>query len=141
MKGVVGICLSKEKIMDDLSKLLQIYKDNYTRYRISGDKAAKDIADSTLKSVQELIAKQEALYQQGTTYIQNFIDSFQETDPDLIDLHKRSVTLQQKVPEVQTEFVQVQAMPTIIQLDYTPYLIKGGIAVGLFFVGVLASYF
>ena len=127
--------------MDDLSRLLQIYKDNYTRYRVYNDTTAKSIADTTLKSIQDLVAKQEVLYQQGTTYIQNFIDSFQETDPDLIDLHKRSVTLQQKVPEVQTEFVKVQSMPTIIQIDYTPYLIKGGIAVGLLIVGAVASYF
>jgi hypothetical protein len=146
MNGVVGICLSKEKIMDDLSKQLEIYKENYARYRVSGDVNAKAVADTALGEAEKIIKNQQAVYGEGTQYIQGFVRSFTQTNPELVNLHDRSVVLEKTVPEVQTEFSQTQrmnetAVSILTTIDYTPYLIKAGVVLGLLAVTALAATF
>jgi hypothetical protein len=132
--------------MDDLSKQLEIYKENYARYRVSGDQNAKAVADSALAAADDIIRHQQSVYGQGTEYIRNFVQSFGQTNPDLINLHERAVVLEKTVPEVQTEFVQTQkmndsAVSILTTIDYTPYLIKAGVVLGLVVVTALAATF
>lgn len=129
--------------MDTLMRYLQIYKDNYARYRVTGDQSAKAIADSALHNASYIIKNQETIYERDKGYIQSYVKKFKEDKPRLIELHHRATELQKEVPAAQNEYAQTQEMnkaPAITQLDYEPYLIKGGIAAGLIIIAIVASF-
>jgi len=128
--------------MDDLHKQLEIYKENYARYRVTGDVNAKTVADTALAEAEKIIKEEQSQYEQGKGYIQNFVNSFTQTNPDLVNLHQKASTLERQVPLVQNEYVQTQMMnesPVAAHIDYTPYLIKAGVVVGLAVVAGLAA--
>jgi len=128
--------------MDDLSKQLEIYKENYARYRVSGDLSAKAVADSALAAADAIILLQQELYNGDKDYIIKFMRGVRESSPELIDLHQRASVLEKQVPQVQNEYVQTQMMnasPVVAHIDYTPYLIKAGLVVGLGIVAGLAA--
>jgi hypothetical protein len=128
--------------MDDLSKQLEIYKENYARYRVSGDLNAKAVADSALAEADAIILHQQELYNGDKEYITTFIKNFKNSNPELTDLHERASVLSKKVPLVQNEYVQTQMMntsPIAAHVDYTPYLIKAAVVVGVAIVAGLAA--
>jgi hypothetical protein len=128
--------------MDDLSNQLEIYKENYARYRVSGDLSAKAVADSALAAADAIILHQQELYNGDKHYIQSFIQKFRDSEPELTNLHERASVLEKQIPRVQNEYVQTQMMnesPIAAHVDYTPYLIKAGVVVGLAVVAGLAA--
>jgi hypothetical protein len=128
--------------MDDLHKQLEIYKQNYARYRVTGDVNAKTVADTALGEAEKIIRQEQSQYEQGKGYIQNFVNSFKETNPDLVSLRQKASTLERQVPLVQNEYVQTQMMnesPIAAHINYIPYLIKGAVVVGLALVAGLAA--
>jgi hypothetical protein len=128
--------------MDSLHKQLEIYKENYARYRVTGDINAKTVADTALGEASKIIKEEQAQYEQGNGYIQNFVSSFKERNPDLVEMHQKASSLQRQVPLVQNEYVQTQMMnesPIAAHIDYTPYLIKLAVVVGLGVAAGLAA--
>jgi hypothetical protein len=128
--------------MDDLSKQLDIYKKNYAKYRLYGDLSAKSIADTALAAADDIIEREKKLYENGEDYLRKFVDKIKDSSPDLIDLHKRSAVLHREVPELQDEYIQTKILneaPITESIDYTPYLVKGGIVAGLLLITGLAS--
>jgi hypothetical protein len=128
--------------MDDLHKQLEIYKENYARYRVTGDINAKTVADTALGEAEKIIKEEKSQYEQGKGYIQNFVSSFTQTNPDLVNLHQKASTLQRQVPLVQDDYVQTQMMstsPIAPHVDYTNYLVKLGVVVALGLAAGLAA--
>jgi len=128
--------------MDDLHKQLEIYKENYARYRVTGDVNAKTVADTALGEAEKIIDEEKSQYEQGKGYIQNFVNSFTETNPDLVNLHQKASSLQRQVPLVQNDYVQTQMMstsPIAPHVDYTNYLVKLGVVVALGLAAGLAA--
>lgn len=128
--------------MDDLHKQLEIYKENYARYRVTGDVNAKTVADTALGEAEKIINEEKSQYEQGKGYIQNFVNSFTETNPDLVNFHQKASSLQRQVPLVQNEYVQTQMMstsPIAPHVEYTNYLVKLGIVVALGLAAGLAA--
>ena len=128
--------------MDDLHKQLEIYKQNYARYRVTGDINAKTIADTALGEAEKIIREEQSQYEQGKGYIQNFVNGVKQTNPDLVNLRQKASVLERQIPLVQDDYVQTQMMntsPIAPHVDYTPYLIKLGVVVGLGVAAGLAA--
>jgi hypothetical protein len=128
--------------MDDLTRQLDIYKDNFAKYRITGDLTAKSIADHALAAADDIIEYERNTYEKGKDYIDKFIDKVKLSSPDLVDLHKRSTQLQKQVPQIKDDYIQTKILnetPTAITIDYTPYLVKAGVVAGLLLITGLAS--
>jgi hypothetical protein len=137
-----AFCLSKEKIMGLLDDQLAIYKENYAKYRVTGDTHAKTVSETALATVQQMIADQQSVYENGTTYIQGFVNNVNTTNPQLVESHTRAHALANQVPQLQDQYEQTKMMMETHPpppINYTPLFVKVGIVVALGIVAGLAA--
>lgn len=125
-----------------LDDQLAVYQENYAKYRVTGDTTSKALYETALASVQQMIADQQAIYDSGTTYIQDFVSNVNTTNPQLAVSHTRAHALANQVPQLQDQYEQTKMMMETHPpppINYTPLFVKVGIVVALGIVAGLAA--
>lgn len=124
----------------DFQKTLDMYRQNLTEYKLTGNsvyKTSADTAKAWLDSYVEALQKES---QNQANSINNFVSQYQRTNPELIEIQKRIKKVQKEGPELQDIYETEKEAQQQEAVDYTRYYVKAGIIVGVLSVFAVVSF-
>jgi hypothetical protein len=123
--------------MASFEDLLELYRTNFVNYKVTGIPAYKSVYERAQDSIERHLQVLSAKLQADSQYINETVDKYQKTNPELAKLSKEMKSIQQEGPKLQDKYEtekRLQAAP-----DTTYLYIKGGVVLGLIGIGVIAS--
>jgi hypothetical protein len=125
----------------EFERTLELYKTNLTEYKASGSAAYKTAADQLKTWLDDHLKTMGENADRSKNEIQQFVESYAESDKELASLKADMTKIREKGPELQTLYeTERNAAPPPTEVDYSEYYTKGAvlggvlalIAVGLF---------
>jgi len=130
-------------IPDDFARLLQIYKDNYASFRVTGNLSQKAISDSALDAIQRTIENGETALNAQTEMINDFTEKYTKDNPAIVNLHARARSIKKVGPALENEYTvskQRNEAPQAQPVTDTHIYLKGAIVIGLIIiVGIVGA--
>jgi hypothetical protein len=133
-------------IPDELRAAVAAYRTNYAAYTVAQDPAAKaaykTASDNAMAAINKIIANASAASNANTSYIQNFIASYQNTTGDIGELQAQSQAIRTQGPVLQNTLAQTQQLHSraVAAADETSLYVKAGIVFGLLIAaGIVGS--
>jgi CHASE3 domain sensor protein len=126
---------------DNLQKALNAYKTNYAAYKVSGNSAFKTAYENALNNANQIIQSSAKIAEDNERYIQNFLDSYESTNEDIVSLHKKSKDIQTQGPKLQDDLAQSRQLHAheVAAINDTYLYIKAGVVVGLLIIVGIAG--
>lgn len=125
--------------MASFDDLLELYRTNFVNYKVTGIPAYKSVYERAQDSIERHLQVLTAKLQADSQYINETVDKYQQTNPELTKLSKEMKTIQKTGPELQDQYETQKRIKG--EPDTTYLYIKGGVVIGLIGIGVLASLF
>jgi hypothetical protein len=133
-------------IPDELRTAVAAYRTNYAAYTVAQDPAVKaaykTASDNAMAAINTIIANASAASNANTSYIQNFIASYQNTTGDIGELQAQSQAIRREGPALQNTLAQTQQLHSraVAAADETSLYVKAGIVFGLLIAaGIVGS--
>ena len=131
-------------VSPEFTRLLSIYNDNYVAFRVTGNIANKTAYEAALNGLNQQITNLQKTLGEEKQYIQGFLQTYSDDNPELVKLHEQSQQIQKVGPQIQSEYEvskRLNTSPQVQPVDSTYLYVKAGIVVGLLvivgIVGVL----
>jgi hypothetical protein len=131
-------------VSPEFTRLLSIYNDNYVAFRVTGNIANKTAYEAALNGLNQQITNLQTRLGEEKQYIQGFLQTYSDDNPELVKLHEQSQQIQKVGPQIQSEYElskRLNTSPQVQPVDSTYLYVKAGIVVGLLvivgIVGVL----
>ena len=131
-------------VSPEFTRLLSIYNDNYVAFRVTGNIANKTAYEAALNGLNQQITNLQKRLGEEKQYIQGFLQTYSDDNPELVKLHEQSQQIQKVGPQIQSEYEvskRLNTSPQVQPVDSTYLYVKAGIVVGLLvivgIVGVL----
>lgn len=131
-------------VSPEFTRLLSIYNDNYVAFRVTGNIANKTAYEAALNGLNQQITNLQNRLGEEKQYIQGFLQTYSDDNPELVKLHEQSQQIQKVGPQIQSEYElskRLNTSPQVQPVDQTYLYVKAGIVVGLLvivgIVGVL----
>jgi len=125
-----------------LETALNTYKNNYAAYKVSGNEAYKTAYENALAAATKIVRESSAAADSNDQYIQNFLDSYENSNHEITKLHSESKRIKEQGPKLQDELIRSKQLhQQEIQAVNDSYLyIKGGLVIGLLIiVGIVGA--
>jgi hypothetical protein len=125
----------------EFEKTLGLYQKNLTEYKVSGNAAYKVAADTTKKWLDDYIKTMEQRTEANKKEIQDFVESYAKSDPDMATLKKEMAEIRKKGPELQIQYeTEKNAQKEEAETDFTMYYTKGAVLAGVIGLVTVASF-
>jgi DNA repair ATPase RecN len=140
-----AFCFRSKKIMSvpfDFQHMLNVYRDNYAAYKVTGNAAYKTAYETSLKGINQHIARINNSVQEDSEHIRNFMDTYEKSNGIITSLDNRIKRIKTEGPKLQDEYSQTKQLnqKEIQAVDNTYAYVKGGIIVGLVIAaGIIGS--
>jgi hypothetical protein len=124
-------------VSPEFTRLLSVYNDNYVAFRVTGNIANKTAYEAALNALNQQIAKLQKTVGEDKQYIQGFLQTYSDDNPELVKLHEQSQEIQKVGPKIQGEYElskRLTTSPQVQPVDQTHLYVKGGIIVALLVV-------
>jgi hypothetical protein len=124
-------------VSPEFTRLLNIYKDNYVAFRVTGNIANKTAYEAALNELNKQITNLQQTVGKDKQYIQGFLQTYSDDNPELVKLHEQSQQIQKVGPQIQGEYElskRLNTSPQVQPVDQTNLYVKGGIIVALLVV-------
>ena len=124
-------------VSPEFTRLLNIYKDNYVAFRVTGNIANKTAYEAALNELNKQITNLQQTVGKDKQYIQGFLQTYSDDNPELVKLHEQSQQIQKVGPQIQSEYElskRLNTSPQVQPVDQTNLYVKGGIIVALLVV-------
>jgi hypothetical protein len=124
-------------VSPEFTRLLSVYNDNYVAYRVTGNIANKTAYEAALNALNQQIANLQKRVGENKQYIQGFLQTYSDDNPELVKLHEQSQQIQKVGPQIQGEYElskRLNTSPQVQPVDQTNLYVKGGIIVALLVV-------
>jgi len=124
-------------VSPEFTRLLSVYNDNYVAYRVTGNIANKTAYEAALNALNQQIANLQKTVGEDKQYIQGFLQTYNDDNPELTKLHEQSQKIQKVGPQIQGEYElskRLNTSPQVQPVDQTHLYVKGGIIVALLVV-------
>ena len=105
-------------VSPEFQALLDTYGTSYRQYRKNGDIANKAVSDQAEAQIQTNLDNMREQIDQNQMYIQTFLDQYQNSNPELEALHRKSQKLQSSGPLLADQLV-TSAQDISRPIDYT----------------------
>lgn len=125
----------------DFETVLTRYQQNLTDYKVTGDAEVLAIVNADKAWLDLYVASLETNSQQQQSFIQQFMDEYQTTNPDLIEMQQKLQEIRVKGPVLQDAYETEKQANEEEPIDYTPYYVKAGLIVGIAAVVALVGVF
>lgn len=115
----------------EFESTLDIYRQNLTEYKLTGNSAFKTSADNAKVWLDKYIDFLQDQTQRQANSIQSFVSQYEKTNPELVDMQKRIQKVQKEAPTLQDAYeteIEAQAEE---EVDKTPFYVKAGLIVGV----------
>lgn len=139
---VVAPAPTPPAIPTELQAAVAAYRTNYAAYTVTRDPSHKTAYENAMTAINKAISDASAVAEANTSYIQNFISSYQNTTGDIAALQAQSEDIQQQGPALQNSLAQSQQLHshTVAVADETALYIKSAIVFGLLIaVGIVGT--
>jgi CHASE3 domain sensor protein len=126
----------------NLQSALNAFKTNYAAYKVTGNTAYKTAYESAQRIIDSIIGEAESTATKNDEYLQGFIDSYETTNHEIVDLHNKSKKIRKEGPEIQDKLAQSRQLHQheIAAVNDTGLYIKSGIVVALVvIVGIVGA--
>ena len=107
----------------DFQALLDTYAANYYSFRKNGNTANQSVADRSLAQIEDNLNAMRAQIEEKQGYIQTFLDEYQNANPELDRLHKKSQQMQAQGPEIADKLV-TSAQELSRPIDLTGIMVR-----------------
>jgi hypothetical protein len=125
----------------DFDTVLARYQQNLTDYKVTGNAGLKPVVDTDKTWLDSYVASLEQKSQQQQGFIQRFMQDYQNTNPELVEMQAKLKEIREKGPALQDAYeTEKQAMEEE-PIDFTPYYVKAGLIVGVAAVVALVGVF
>jgi DNA repair exonuclease SbcCD ATPase subunit len=125
----------------DFETVLKRYQQNLTDYKVTGNAGLKPVVDTDKTWLDSYVASLEQKSQQQQGFIQRFMQDYQNTNPELVEMQAKLKEIREKGPALQDAYeTEKQAMEEE-PIDFTPYYVKAGLIVGVAAVVALVGVF
>jgi hypothetical protein len=124
-------------VSPEFTRLLSVYNDNYVAFRVTGNIANKTAYEAALNALNQQIANLQKTVGKDKQYIQGFLQTYNDDNPELTKLHEQSQQIQKVGPQIQGEYElskRLNTSPQVQPVDQTHLYVKGGIIVALLVV-------
>jgi len=124
-------------VSPEFTRLLSVYNDNYVAFRVTGNIANKTAYEAALNALNQQIANLQKTVGEDKQYIQGFLQTYNDDNPELTKLHEQSQKIQKVGPQIQGEYElskRLNTSPQVQPVDQTHLYVKGGIIVALLVV-------
>jgi len=124
-------------VSPEFTRLLSVYNDNYVAFRVTGNIANKTAYEAALNALNQQIANLQKTVGEDKQYIQGFLQTYNDDNPELTKLHEQSQQIQKVGPQIQGEYElskRLNTSPQVQPVDQTHLYVKGGIIVALLVV-------
>ena len=116
----------------EFDSTLDIYRQNLTEYKLTGNSAFKTAADNAKVWLDKYVEFLQDQAQRQANSIQSFVSDYEKTNPELVDMQKRIQQVQKEGPKLQDTYeTEIEAQAEEDTVDMTPYYVKGGLIVGV----------
>jgi CHASE3 domain sensor protein len=126
----------------NLQSALNTYKTNYAAYKVTGNAAYKTAYESAQGIINSIIGEASSVADKNDKYLQGFIGSYETTNHEIVDLHKKSKSIQKEGPAIQDKLAQSRQLHQhqIAAVNDTGLYVKAGIVVALVvIVGIVGA--
>jgi len=125
----------------DFQTMLDVYKNNYAAYKVTGNVGYRASYESALKWINQVIAMENASLARDASQIQSFMSSYDESNSEVTNLDKKLKTIKTQGPKLQGEYERTKRMneKQIEAIDNTYMYVKGSIVVGLLIIVGIAG--
>jgi hypothetical protein len=116
-----------------LQTALNTYKTNYAAYKVSGNAAYKTAYESALGIINRFMTDASSVTTKNDQYLKGFVDSYETTNQDIVDLHNKSRKIRKEGPAIQDELAKSRIMHQhqIATVNDTGLYIKAGVVIAL----------
>lgn len=113
--------------------VLARYQQNLTEYKATANSALKPAVDTDKKWLDSYIASLEQGSQQQQSFIQKFVNDYQRTNPELVEMQAKIKEIREKGPVLQDAYETEQQAKKEEEVpeDYTSHYVKAGLIVGV----------
>ena len=126
----------------DFQQMLNVYKDNYAAYKVTGNAAYKIAYESALNGVNNHIMRINRSVEEDAAHIRTLMNTYDDNDEVITDLDKKIKRIKKQGPTLQNEYEQTKRLNQreIQDIDNTYAYVKGAIVAGLLIVvGIIGS--
>jgi hypothetical protein len=117
------------------------YKQNLTDYKATGNAGLNVAVERDKTWLDTYIANREQQVVQQQQYIQNFVADYQNTNPELVEMHEKLKEIKKQGPELQDAYETEKQASEEEPIDFTPYYVKAALIVGVAAVVALVGVF
>jgi hypothetical protein len=119
-----------------LQQALNAYKVNYAAYKVSGNAGNKTAYENALAIINRTMLEASSATTQNDQYLQRFISSYETTNQEIVDLHRKSKAIRKEGPAVQNQLAQSRQLHQrqIAESNDTGLYVKAGLVIALIVV-------
>lgn len=124
-----------------LDTVLEQYRTVLVNYKLSGNSALRQQVDSYKQWLDTYVQSLQRQGQDQANSIQEFVSSYQATNPELVEMQKQLKVIQEEGPKLQDQYETEQRAQEEEPIDFTQYYVKGGLIAGVAaLLGVLSFF-
>ena len=113
--------------------VLTRYQRNLTEYKATANSALKPAVDADKRWLDWYVASLEGTSRNQQSFIKKFVNDYQRTNPELVEMQAKLKEIRQKGPVLQDAYETEQQAKKEEEIpeDYTSYYVKAGLIVGI----------
>ena len=119
-----------------LQQALNAYKVNYAAFKVSGNAGNKTAYENALAIINRSMQEASSATKKNDQYLRKFIDSYENTNQEIVTLHNRSKAIRKEGPAVQDQLAQSRQLHErqIAEANDTGLYVKAGLVIALIVV-------
>jgi hypothetical protein len=125
---------------DGLRKAIQIYRDNYVAYSVTGKEEHKAAYQAAQARIERFIQDAETKIDKDAKYVDRFVKQYADANRDLTRYKNIAEDIKRQGPEVEGQYMVEKKLNEPEELDMRPLYVKLGVAVLIAGVGVVALF-
>lgn len=115
----------------DFNTTLELYRNNLTEYKLTGNSAFKTAADSAQAWLESYVKSLEQQAKDQSISINKFVAQYEKSNPELAELQTRIKKVQEEGPKLQDVYETEKEAQEEEPVDFTPYYVKVGLIIGV----------
>ena len=127
----------------DFETVLARYQQNLTDYKVTGNAGLRSVVDVDKAWLDSYVDSLNKKSEQQQAFIQKFMQDYQNTNPELVEMQGKLREIRAKGPVLQDAYETEQQAQNeeVEEVDFTPYYVKAGLILGVAAVVGLVGVF